>query len=288
MIHASTSATGAEDASALVMVLAIVTAPDAAGADAAVAFCRRRSARAGSEVCAARGVAAGVGAARARSLMSADSAASLFLSAGNGWGAAAIETGDGATVSDGCGATTLAAGLIGVIAGAIAGAADSAAARGASLRCVAVSSSRGTDGNAVVRSVERAGISLSVGAVTGDSCCMVCRMPSATAPIVAAAAKGIHQRCGLVASAAGLPAARGALPTARCAAARMVASIAAEGISAACSRHAAESSGSRSGWSGTGVIGIPRAATTSVTIVRHAALRPRSAAGFSLFPCPRP
>jgi hypothetical protein len=54
--------------------------------------------------------------------------------------------------------------------------------------------SRGVSGKAAGRSTVRAGASLSVGAMT-DSCCgIVCRTPTATAPMVAAAASGIHQR----------------------------------------------------------------------------------------------
>ena len=89
------------------------------------------------------------------------------------------------------------------------------------------------------------------------------------------------------------PAARGALPcgtlpTARCAAARIAASSSAGGISAECSRQAAERVGSRSGLSGSVIMGIPRAATAPVAIIRRAAWRPHNAAGSSLSPRPPP
>ncbi|MBK7332288.1 MAG: hypothetical protein IPI87_07865 [Betaproteobacteria bacterium] len=58
--------------------------------------------------------------------------------------------------------------------------------------------------------------------------------PMAIAPIVAAAASGIHQRHGSRASATA-----GFEPTARCAAARIASSSAAGGVSRACSRTSA-------------------------------------------------
>jgi hypothetical protein len=101
-------------------------------------------------------------------------------------------------------AGTLAGGAAGRIVGAAAAIApdeqaccgvDSASARGTSLRSANASLSCGG-------AVEGAGAGMSLAecVVTGGSSGTVCKMPKATAPIVAAAASGIHQRCGRVAS----------------------------------------------------------------------------------------
>lgn len=84
------------------------------------------------------------------------------------------------------------------------------------------------------------GMSLTTTFVGSGSCGSNCSAPIAITPITAAAASGVHQRQGRVASRPG-PIFSGALLTARCAAARIAASSAGGGISVDCARHAASS-----------------------------------------------
>ncbi len=154
------------------------------------------------------------------------------------------EAGGGATPAGGAGGA--AAGRAASTAGAAAGGgADCAAedeglrAGGASLSTVGSTVSRGT----------------------------VWITPTATAPIVAAAASGIHQRHGPRASAGGST--RGLAPAARCAAARIASSTCGDGSSRIASRQARSTAPSR----------IPRGSLMRDPPVPNAASRTRSARG---------
>ena len=113
----------------------------------------------------------------------------------------------------------------------------------------------------------------------------ICSNPSATAPIVAAAASGNHQRSGRVASGTGASAWRGRAPTSRRAAARIAASSDGDGSSLDADAHAASKRGSRGiGLSSRrSVIGNPRRGRRAGRAVSPV----RSAVGFSRSRPPR-